>query len=75
MRQGFETAREGSAFGRPATAPTAALECVCAQGRKPEFVNPVTQSMKRLANPKAKAAGAACETVELGVERRDFAYR
>jgi len=38
-------------------------------------VNPVTQSMKRLANPKAKAAGAACETVELGVERRDFAYR
>jgi hypothetical protein len=38
-------------------------------------VNPVTQSMKRLANPKAKAAGAACEAVELFVEQADFAYR
>jgi hypothetical protein len=31
-------------------------------------VNSVTQPVKRLANPEAKAAGAACETVELGVE-------
>jgi hypothetical protein len=38
-------------------------------------VNSVTQSMKRLATPKAKAAGAACETVELGVELGDLACR
>jgi hypothetical protein len=38
-------------------------------------VNALTQSMKRLANPKTKAAGAACEAVELGVELGDFACR
>ena len=35
----------------------------------------VTQSMKRLANPKAKAAGAAGEAVELGVDEGDFGGR
>jgi hypothetical protein len=38
-------------------------------------VNPVTEAMKRLANPKPKAAGTACETVELFVELGDFAGR
>ena len=31
-------------------------------------MDPVTKAVKRLANPEAEAAGAACEAVELGVE-------
>ena len=59
MRQGFETAREGSAFGRPASAAIAALERVRAQGGKAELVKPATEAVEGLANAEAKAAGAA----------------
>jgi hypothetical protein len=38
-------------------------------------VNPVAEAVKRLANPKAKAAGAACEAVELLVELGNFRGR
>jgi hypothetical protein len=75
MRQGFETAREGSAFGRPASAAIAALERVRAQGREAEIVDAATEAMEGLADSEAEAAGAAGEAVELGVELGDCAWR
>ena len=75
MRQGFETAREGSAFGRPASAAIAALERVRAQGREAEIVDAAPEAMEGLADSEAEAAGAAGEAVELGVELGDFAWR
>ena len=75
MRERVEAAREGAGFGGPATAAIAALECVCAQGRKAELVDAVTQAMKGLADAESEAAGAAGEAVELGVELGDFGGR
>jgi len=63
-----QAACEGSAFGCPATAATAAFERVRAQGGEPELVDALTEAVQGLADSEAKAAGAACETVELGVE-------
>ena len=75
MRQGFEAAREGSAFGRPASAAIAALERVRAQGREAEIVDAATEAMEGLADSEAKAAGAAGEAVELGVELGELTCR
>ena len=56
MRQGFETARERSAFGRPASAAIATLERVRAQGREAEIVDAATEAMEGLADSEAEAA-------------------
>jgi hypothetical protein len=59
MRERFEAAREGAAFGGPATAAIAALEGVCAQGGEAELVDAVTEAVEGLADSEAEAAGAA----------------
>lgn len=71
----MQTAREGAGFGGPARAAIAALECVRAQGGKAELVDAAAQAVKGLADSEAKAAGAAGEAVELGVELGELTCR
>jgi hypothetical protein len=72
LRQRLQPSREGATLGGPPTPARAALERIRPERRKPELVNPVTEPVQRLAYPKAKAAGAAGETVELLIEQPDL---
>jgi hypothetical protein len=73
MRERFEAAREGAAFGGPATAAAAAFECVGAEGGKAELVKAATETVEGLADSETEAAGAAGEAVELLVELGELA--
>jgi hypothetical protein len=67
----LQAACEGAAFGGPATAAVAALECVGAEGGEAELVDACAEAVKGLADAKAETAGAAGEAMELRVESGD----
>jgi hypothetical protein len=55
----LQAACEGAAFGGPATAAIATLECVRAEGGEAELVDAFGETVEGLADAETEAAGAA----------------